>query len=188
MSGNQNPMRFPVSMRILHWVMAAMVLAMLFIGITMVTSLHNYHWLLSIHRPLGIMILILVIIRFVNRKLSTLPPFPATMSRRERWVVHASELLLYTLMFALPLVGWGMLSAGSYPIVLYGPLHLPPILPASAGLYSVLRKTHTILAFVLFGTVLAHLTGVLFHTFIVRDRILDRMSVWDVRFRKGGGR
>jgi len=41
---------------------------------------------------------------------------------------------LYTLMFVLPLAGWGMLSAGHYPIVMYGPLHLPPILPANPAL------------------------------------------------------
>jgi len=72
-------------------------------------------------------------------------------------------------MLALPLVGWGMLSAGHYPIVMFGPLHLPPILPANPTVYAVLRKTHTILAYLLFVTFLAHLSAVLFHTLIVRD-------------------
>ena len=63
-----------------------------------------------IHRPLGIAILIVVVIRFVNRQFSTLPPFPACMSSQERFVAHASEVLLYTLLFVLPLVGWGMLA------------------------------------------------------------------------------
>ncbi len=72
--------QFTVLMRILHWLMAAMVLTMLGIGVAMVASLGDYHRLVSIHRPLGIAILILVVIRFVNRQFSTLPPFPATMS------------------------------------------------------------------------------------------------------------
>jgi cytochrome b561 len=80
-------------------------------------------------------------------------------------------------MFALPLVGWGMLSAGHYPIVLYGSLHLPSILPAHPELYAVLRKTHTFLAYLLFLTFLAHLSAVLFHTLIVRDRVLKRMTL-----------
>jgi len=50
---------FPVFSRILHWTMAVLVLAMLFIGIGMVASLSNYHWLLSIHRPLGILVIAL---------------------------------------------------------------------------------------------------------------------------------
>jgi cytochrome b561 len=176
-SAGEQP-RFPILMRILHWLMAAMVLSMLFIGVAMVSSLGDYHWLISIHRPLGIMVMIVVVIRFANRKLSKLPPFPPTMSPQERWVAHKSEILLYTLMFVLPLVGWGMLSAGSYPIVMAGSLHLPPILPASPMLYAVLRKAHTILAYMLFLTFLAHLTAVLFHTLVVRDRLLDRMAVW----------
>ena len=94
-------------------------------------------------------------------------------------------LLLSALMFALPLVGWGMLSAGHYPIVMFGPLHLPPILPANPMLYSLLRATHTILAYLLFLTFLAHISAVLFHTLIVRDRLLDRMALWPTRSRKG---
>ena len=123
--------QFTVLMRFFHWLMAAMVLTMLGIGVAMVASLGDYHRLVSIHRPLGILILIVVVIRFVNRRYSTLPPFPATMSPQERSVASASELLLYTLLFLLPLVGWGMLSAARYPIVLFGSLHLPPILPHS---------------------------------------------------------
>jgi cytochrome b561 len=173
--------RFAIQSRILHWLMAAMVLAMLFIGAAMVVSLGNYHWLISIHRPLGIAILILAIVRLANRKLTTLPPFPKTMSRREQWAESWLERLLYALLFALPLVGWGMLSAGSYPIVMIGSLHLPPILPASPLLFVILRKTHTALAYLFFATFLAHLSAVLFHTLIVRDRILDRMALWPTR-------
>jgi cytochrome b561 len=184
MTGDEGQARFPVSMRILHWLMAAMVLGMLLIGVTMVSSLENYHWLLALHRPLGIGVFIVVVIRFVNRKLHKLPPFPETMSAAERRVAHISELLLYSLMFVLPLVGWGMLSAGSYPIVMYGSVHLPRILPANPMLFASLRKTHTILAFLLFVTFVAHVTGVLFHTLVLRDRMIDRMSVWNSRSAK----
>lgn len=177
MPTTNNPARFALLSRILHWLMAAMLLTMLFIGVSMVSSLENYHKLLTIHRPLGIMILILAAIRLTNRLFTTLPPFPSTMSASERLVATASERLLYTLMFALPLVGWGMLSAGHYPIVIGGSLHLPPLLPANPALYAVLRKTHTIFAYLLFLTFLAHLCAVLFHTLILRDRLLRRMAL-----------
>ena len=67
---------------------------------------------------------------------------------------------------------------------MFGPVHLPPILPANPALYAILRKTHTILAYLLFVTFLTHLGTVLFHTLIVRDRLLDRMALWPVRSRK----
>ena len=176
--------QFAAFSRMLHWTMAAMVLTMLCIGVTMVASLANYHVLVSIHRPLGIAILILVVVRFVNRLLNPPPPFPATMSRAERLAATASELTMYGLMFVLPLVGWGMLSAARYPIVLFGPLHLPFILPHNVMLYAVLRKAHTILAYLFFLAFLAHFGAVLFHTLIVRDGILKRMAPWNIRPRE----
>jgi cytochrome b561 len=167
--------QFALLSRILHWLMAAMLLSMLFIGVAMVSSLSAYHRLLATHRPLGIAILVLAVARALNRRFTELPPFPGTMSSLERRVASASEKLLYTLMFALPLVGWSMLSAGGYPIVMCGSFHLPPILPASPLVYAVLRKAHTVLAYTLFITFLGHLSAILFHTLIVRDGILRRM-------------
>ena len=175
-----DPRQFPVSMRFFHWLMAAMVLSMLGIGVAMVASLADYHWLVSIHRPLGILILILVAIRYANRRFSTMPPFPATMSPQERVIAHASEMLMYALLFVQPLVGWGMLSAARYPIVLYGPLHLFPILPHSVMLYAALRKAHTFLAYLLFLAFIAHFGAVLFHTLILRDRLFNRMAPYRI--------
>jgi len=168
--------QFAALSRLLHWTMAAMVLTMLCIGVAMVVSLASYHVLVSIHRPLGITILILVGVRFVNRLLNPPPPFPATMSRAERLAATASELAMYGLMLVLPLVGWGMLSAARYPIVLHGSVHLPFILPHNPMLYAVLRKAHTILAYLFFLTFMAHVGAILFHTLIVRDGMLRRMA------------
>ena len=173
--------QFTAFSRLLHWTMAAMVLTMLCIGVAMVASLAGYHVLVSIHRPLGIAILILVIVRFVNRLVNPPPPFPATMSGAERLAATASELVMYSLMFVLPLVGWGMLSAARYPVVLFGSVHLPFILPPSARLYSFLRSVHTVFAYAFALTFLAHLGAILFHTPIVRDGILTRMAPWKAR-------
>ena len=171
-------LRFPIFSRILHWTMAVMVLAMLFIGVGMVASLTDYHWLVSIHKPLGILILILVAIRLVNRLLNPAPPLPEGVPALQRFAAHASHVVLYALMFALPLVGWGMLSAADYPIVLYGPLELPPILPHDAALYAMLRTAHTVLAFLLFATFIAHFAAALMHALIYRDGVFPSMASW----------
>ena len=75
------PTRFALPSRILHWLMAPMIIAQLFIGVTMIASLSHYPLLLSIHRPLGILILIFAVIRLANRLTHKLPPFLATMNR-----------------------------------------------------------------------------------------------------------
>ena len=167
--------------RILHWGMAAMVLAMLFIGIGMVASLPNYHWLLSIHKPLGILVLALVAIRLVNRLINPPPPLPEGMPAWQRFAAVGSHILLYALMFALPLVGWAMLSAGGYPVTLYGPLQLPPIAPQNPALFATLRTTHTALALLLFAIVLAHLAAALMHALVFRDDVFPSMTFWRLR-------
>jgi cytochrome b561 len=167
---------FTLLSRILHWTMAALILVMLFIGIGMVASLSNYHWLLSIHRPLGILVLALVAVRLVNRLLNPPPPLPIGMPAWQRFAAHGSHVLLYGLMFALPMVGWAMLSAGGYPVLLYGPWQLPPIVPKDPALFATLRTTHTVLALLLFATFLAHLAAALMHALIFRDEVFDSMS------------
>lgn len=63
MSTTKNPTQFALLLCILHWLMAILLVAMLFIGVSMVVKMGPYHWLLAVHRPLGILILILAAIR-----------------------------------------------------------------------------------------------------------------------------
>jgi cytochrome b561 len=174
---------FPLFSRILHWTMAVMILAMLFIGIGMIASLPHYHWLISIHKPLGILILVLAAVRLVNRLVNPPPPLPDGMPAWQRQAALGSHVLLYVLMFAVPLVGWAMLSAARYPVVLYGPLQLPPIAPQDPELFAVLRTTHTVLALLLFATFLGHFGAALMHALIFRDDVLPSMT--SSRFGRG---
>src|ERR1700712_3496528 len=174
--------RFAVPSRILNWLMAPMVIAQLFIGVTMVASLSYYPLLLAIHRPLGVLILIFAVIRLANRLTHKLPPFLATMGPGERRVASWSEYLLYALLLIQPLGGWAMLSAARTPIVSLGPFHLPGIAPHNIDIYAVLRLCHGALAFLLFLTFTAHVCAVLFHTLVLRDRIIDRMALWPNKF------
>src|ERR1700752_2333085 len=144
---SSKPGRFTLPSRLLHWSMAAMVIAQLLLGVTMVASLAYYPLLLAIHRPLGIAILVFAVVRLGDRLTHHPPPFLATMTPLERKIAAWSELLLYALLLLHPLVGWAILSAARYPIILYGPLHLPGITPHNITLYAVLRISHSILAF-----------------------------------------
>lgn len=175
--------RFALPSRILHWLMAPMVIAQLLIGVTMVASLSYYPLLLAIHRPLGVLILIFAVIRLANRLTHTLPPFLATMGPAERRIASWSEYLLYGLLLVQPLTGWAMLSAARNPIVSLGPFHLPGIAPHNIDVYAVLRQCHDVFALLLFLAFTAHVCAVLFHTFVVRDRIIDRMAVWPTKRR-----
>ena len=85
----------PLVSRLLHWLMAAMVLAMLFIGIGMAPRYPRATGLLiAIHRPLGIAILMLAAIRLANRLLNPPPPLPTPLPPWQRLAAKASHVLL----------------------------------------------------------------------------------------------
>ena len=170
------PPHFNLLARVLHWSMAVAILAMLFVGAAMVVSLRYRELLLDLHRPLGLAILLLAIVRLANRLRHPPPPLPADLPRIQALAATASHWLLYGLMLAMPVIGWAMLSAGAYPVELFSGVHLPPILPHSPGLYGLLRPLHGVLAYVLFFTILAHLGAALYHAWIRRDGVFEQMS------------
>jgi cytochrome b561 len=69
-----------------------------------------------------------------------------------------------------------MLSAGGFPIHLFGSVYLPPIAPQGVRLYAFLRSAHTVLALLLFATFLAHLGAAMFHGLIRRDGVFSSMA------------
>ena len=169
---------FSLPSRILHWLMAVMILTMLFIGVFMASTVGpNYDRLVTLHRPLGIAILVLALVRLVNRLRSPPPALPEELPFMMKIGAKASHVLLYVLMITMPLVGWGMLSAGGYPIPLWRQsVLLPPILPHDPALWAALRSAHTVLALLLFGLVLLHVGAALFHGLIRRDGVLRSMT------------
>lgn len=173
--------RFALPSRILHWLMAPMVIAQLLIGVTMIASLSYYPLLLAIHRPLGMLILVFAVVRLVNRLTHRLPPFLATMSPLERRVASWSEYLLYALLLVQPLIGWATVSASRFPVTLVGPIQLPGIAPRNLDVYAVLRECHSVFAFLLFATFTAHICAVLFHTLVLRDGLINRMALWPTK-------
>jgi cytochrome b561 len=110
--------------RVLHWLMAIMVLTMLFIGVSMVSTLEpRFLTLITIHKPLGIAILALAALRLAVRSRLGAPPLPDDLPRIQALAAKLSHFMLYALLIAMPLVGWGMLSAGGYPVVRVHPSH-----------------------------------------------------------------
>jgi cytochrome b561 len=169
--------RFTPLQRVLHWLMAVCILAMLFIGVGMVsTIMPKYLWLVSIHKPLGIAILVLALIRLSARLRFRAPPLPADLPEPMKLAARLSHYALYVLMIGMPLIGWAMLSAADYPIVLYGGVRLPAILPQSDSLHALLWGAHFYLAFLFFALILIHLAAALFHVLVRKDGVFETMA------------
>jgi cytochrome b561 len=175
---------FTPTQRVLHWLMAFCILAMLFIGVGMVSTVTaKYLTLVSIHKPLGIAILVLALLRLAIRLRAGAPPLPVDLPTPMKLAAKLSHYVLYGLMIAMPLLGWGMLSAGAYPVELFGGLRLPAILPQNDGLHTALWNAHRTLAFVFFAVILAHIAAALFHGLIRRDGVFEAMAPVPVRDR-----
>ncbi|WP_158782747.1 cytochrome b [Pantoea sp. BAV 3049] len=168
---------FHPALRVLHWLMAAAILSMLFIGVAMVATVSSLHGLLvAIHKPLGVAILLLVLVRLWLRFTTATPPLPASIPSVQKALAHLSHWVLYGLMLVQPVIGWAMLSAAGYPVSLGPDFLLPPITPVSNDLYAVLRPLHSWVALLLFAMVMLHLAAALLHGLILRDGVFSSMS------------
>ncbi|WP_112322414.1 cytochrome b [Oceanibium sediminis] len=176
--------------RVLHWVMALMILAMLGVG----TYMANFEKdliarleLVQTHKSVGFTVFILALIRIgwrlANRDTPALPP---AMPRWQKAASHASHLALYLLMLALPLSGWLMASSsplndeGAYPMripnMVFGLFEMPDPFPVgSKALSDALYQLHGALALALELILLVHLGAALKHHFVDGDTVLSRM-------------
>src|SRR6478672_11656054 len=173
--------RFTPLQRLLHWLMAICILAMLFIGVGMLSTVKpKYLTLVSIHKPLGIAILVLALVRLAVRLRYGTPSLPADLPEPMKVAAKLSHYAFYVLMIGMPLIGWGMLSAAAYPVVLFGGVHLPAILPLSDSLHTLLWNAHFYLAFAFFALILLHVAAALFHALVRRDGVFQSMATVSV--------
>jgi cytochrome b561 len=172
-----NARRFTPLQRLLHWLMAICLLAMLFIGVGMVsTIMPKYLALVSIHKSLGIAILVLALVRLAVRLRYGAPSLPADLPVPMKLAAQLSHYAFYLLMIGMPLLGWGMLSAAAYPVVVFGSVQLPSILPQSDSLHALLWGAHFYLAFAFFALILLHVAAALFHALVRRDGVFEAMA------------
>jgi cytochrome b561 len=163
----------------LHWLIAGLVLAALFMGWTMTSmefspgklKLYNYH------KWIGVTVLSLAVLRIVWRLTHHAPPLEI-MPRWRQTAVHASHGMLYLLMLTVPLSGWAYSNASGYSIVYLGKLPLPDLVDKDKALAEQLLQVHHVLAMVFAGFVLLHVLAALQHHFIHKDGTLRRMLVW----------
>lgn len=168
--------RYPALSRWLHWLMAMLVIGMVFAGAAMVDSVATWQpTVVQLHKWLGLCLLVLVVVRLVHRLRHPAPPLPADLPRLQALAARGAHVALYALMFAMPLVGWAMQGAAGTPVVLPGGWVLPALLAPDLATYGLLRDAHAVLAYALFALVLVHAGAGLYHGFVRRDGVLASM-------------
>jgi cytochrome b561 len=163
----------------LHWLIAGLVLAALYMGWTMTSmefspgklKLYNYH------KWTGVTVLALALVRVIWR-LTHRPPPLESMPRWQQLLAHGGHVLLYLLMVAVPITGWAYSNASGYPVVYLGKLPLPDLVGKDKELAAQLVQVHATLAISFAVMVALHLLAALEHHFIRKDGTLRRMLSW----------
>ena len=175
--------------RLLHWIMAVMILLMLVFGTIMAasTDLIAKFGMVQTHKSMGFTVFVLALIRILWRWLSPAAPgLPEAMPRWQVAASHISHLLLYFLIVAIPLSGCLMVTSsplndpGAYPVqvrnMVWGLFEMPdPFATGSEALSETFARVHWVLTRLLMAILAVHVAAALKHHFIERDGILMRI-------------
>jgi cytochrome b561 len=160
----------------LHWIIAALIITQICIGWymnhLMVDHSPAQERMEDLHISIGITTFLLILVRIAVRLLNPPPPLPSGLAPWERLLAHASHLLFYLLMLALPLTGWALVSSRGQHIPFWGiewpKLPVPDFLtgPAHRPARKELEEIHTdILVYIALANVALHVAGALKHQF-----------------------
>lgn len=185
MRTDRNPSQYTMFAILLHWGVAAGIIALCAIGLAMVHLTMPPLWLFQayqLHKSIGITVLFLTFIRLAWRLSHRPPDLPREMPAIEKAAAKAGHLFLYVMMFALPLSGWAVVSASAFniPTVVFGVvpwphLPIPPGLKGDPQLEGLLKSIHSYAAWAFILVIVGHAGAALRHHFLLRDDVLRRI-------------
>jgi cytochrome b561 len=160
-----------------HWVVALLILGELVLGQVIERTalsplkLDLFVW----HKSIGVTILLLVILRFGWRLLHS-PPAPlAGTPAWETKLARIGHILLYVLMFAVPLAGWCVSDTSRIPFKVFWLVPAPDLMTADRELSELAADVHGALTKLLAVVVLIHIAAALRHYFFLHNKVLQRM-------------
>jgi len=172
--------RYGVVAIALHWLMAALLIGLVALGLYMV-SLPDVGFetrkitLILYHKQLGILALTLVALRLAWRVGNALPSLVATLPEWQKVTARFVHLSFYALMFALPVSGWLMSSAAGIPVSFFGWFDLPDLVAHDESRFRALIEIHKWLAYALMVCIAVHMGAALRHHLVSKDDTLAKM-------------
>ena len=159
---------------IIHWLSTLFILIMIGSGLTAASLTANDAkvFVLSIHAPFGVIILLLTLARVVWWKFADRKPLP--LEDEPGWqarIAGAVHFLFYVVIFGMAITGIGMMVSSGAASVLFGGSQEP--LPDFWNYLQ--RRPHGAGARLLILLFALHAGAALYHHFIARDVTLKRM-------------
>jgi cytochrome b561 len=163
---------------VLHWVVAAIVLAQFPLGWWMQDIPKQPPGpraeMFNLHKSIGLAVLGLMVARLAWR-MGHVPPALPPMPRWQAMAARSTHWLLYALLIGMPLTGYlGSVYSG-YPVKFFG-MTLPSWAARDAQLKEWMGTAHLVLSWALLAAFGLHILGVAKHMLVQRDGLLRRMS------------
>ncbi|MEO7055064.1 MAG: cytochrome b [Rhizomicrobium sp.] len=162
--------------KILHWLIFLLLAAQYAVGSIMPhigRKTLNEGWV-NWHLSIGAAILFVIVLRFAWRLMVPVP-LPTTLAPWEYYLSRITHLALYLLVLVMTLLGWAAANARGWDVKLFGLVTLPALAPNGSEWGHEAGDIHNILVYVLLGFIVLHVAGALYHYFIRRDQVLQRM-------------
>jgi len=164
----------------LHWLVAGLILAQYLLMELAERAEHagltvKQLGIVANHKSIGITILLFAFARVGFRLISPAPALPNSMPGWQIKASHASHVLLYVFLFALPITGWLMSSASAYTVSWFNWLTLPDLIVADKANADWLKVVHERLSDALVILAAVHIVAALKHHIIDKDSVLTRM-------------
>jgi cytochrome b561 len=156
-----SPDSFGLVSRVIHWLMALLLLVLVALGLrltSMEPGLSNL-WLYGLHKTMGLTALGLVTLRILWHLVSP-PPGPMATGGT-RLFIRAWHWTLYALMIATPIAGWAGSSASGIDTLYAETFVVPPLVKANETSEFVWFILHEIFAKTLMGMVIVHMLAAL---------------------------
>lgn len=160
----------------LHWIVAALVLVNLMIGLLHDSLLNGVKAAIPVHMAIGLCVLVLTLARLAWRLAYRPPPPPAKSVAWERAVAGATHCAFYLLLLALPVTGWMLVSRKPVGAAFsWLGLFDVPVLPVPRAVSGLAHTVHGPLGYAMAGLIVLHVCAALRHHFVLRDGTLTRM-------------
>jgi cytochrome b561 len=161
----------------LLWLMAVIIIVVWVLGFYLADLPRgpDKSALIQLHKAIGSTVLILVAVRLAWRVTHTPPPLSSTIPNWQQTAAHGAHWVLYALMLAQPVTGWGISSALGYPVAIAGVIPLPALVGKDEGLADSFKEAHEFIGFTLAFLVAGHIAMALKHHLHDRDDTLRRM-------------
>lgn len=160
----------------LHWIIALLIICAFVLGLTV--DVFPKSWdgaIVNLHVLLGLGVLVLSGARVWWRLTHRPPALPTGTSALTRRLSHIGHILLYVMMFVVPLIGIPTLLYRGRGID-FGIFQISSPFARDPQIFRPLTDNHEIAAYALVLLAAGHAMAAIYHHAILKDRLLLRMT------------